>query len=348
MGSIELAAMNLPDDSTVQQYINNAVRAGQNAADLTRSLLSFTRQMPVKPVTCDIGLEIDRHARLIRGLLDENVSVSVDAGEGDLWATVDRGQLETALINLAINAREAMPSGGAFTLSVSQSDGPKDRTNDIDAGQRFVCIEVRDTGRGIPNEYIDQVFEPFFTTKDVGQGSGLGLSMVVGFAEQAGGLAGIESELGVGTSAYIYLPLVDQPAVSDDAMPPLTLSAGNGETVLIVEDNPEVLTFMSNSLRQRNYHVIKATDMNSAMDKLADQPEIDVLLTDVALPENKRGADVAAWILRQRPRTKVIYTSGYTRAIVEDDGRLPKGANFLQKPFTVSELERAIRRALDS
>jgi Zn-dependent protease with chaperone function len=181
-----------------------------------------------------------------------------------------------------------------------------------------------------------------------GLGSGLGLSMVVGFAEQAGGLAGIESELGVGTSAYIYLPLVDQPAVSDDAMPPLTLSAGNGETVLIVEDNPEVLTFMSNSLRQRNYHVIKATDMNSAMDKLADQPEIDVLLTDVALPENKRGADVAAWILRQRPRTKVIYTSGYTRAIVEDDGRLPKGANFLQKPFTVSELERAIRRALDS
>jgi len=188
-------------------------------------------------------------------------------------------------------------------------------------------------------------------TKTLRLGTGVNILSQVNplmMAKQAGGLAGIESELGVGTSAYIYLPLVDQPAVSDDAMPLLTLSAGNGETVLIVEDNPEVLTFMSNSLRQRNYHVIKATDMNSAMDKLADQPEIDVLLTDVALPENKRGEDVAAWILRQRPRTKVIYISGNTRAIVEDDGRLPKGANFLQKPFTVSELERAIRRALDS
>ena len=304
--------------------------------------------MPVKPVTCDIGLEIDRHARLIRGLLDENISVSVDAGDDDLWATVDRGQLETALINPAVNARESMPSGGSFSLVVSRSAGPQDKAAEIAHKRAFVRIEARDTGRGIPAEYIDQVFEPFFTTKDIGQGSGLGLSMVVGFAEQAGGFARIESNLGVGTSAFIYLPMVEQPAISDDAMPPLSLTAGKGEAILVVEDNPEVLTFMANSLRQRQYRVIEATDMNSAMDRLADQPEIDLLLTDVALPGNKSGADVAAWVQRQRPNTKVLYTSGYTRAIVEEDGRLPHGTNFLQKPFTVAELERSIRRTLDN
>ena len=286
--------------------------------------------------------------RLIRGLLDENISVSVDAGDDDLWATVDRGQLETALINLAVNARESMPSGGSFSLVVSRSAGPQDKAAEIAHKRAFVRIEARDTGRGIPAEYIDQVFEPFFTTKDIGQGSGLGLSMVVGFAEQAGGFARIESKLGVGTSAFIYLPMVEQPAISDDAMPPLSLTAGKGEAILVVEDNPEVLTFMANSLRQRQYRVIEATDMNSAMDRLADQPEIGLLLTDVALPGNKSGADVAAWVQRQRPNTKVLYTSGYTRAIVEEDGRLPHGTNFLQKPFTVAELERSIRRTLDN
>jgi len=295
--------------------------------------------------------------RLISGLADllqrtlgETVALETVSGAG-LWpALADPSELENALVNLCVNARDAMPEGGRLTIETSNAylDEAYIATipEPVAAGQ-YVMVAVTDTGHGMTPEILAQVFEPFFTTKAVGKGTGLGLSQVYGFVRQSGGHVRIYSEVGQGTTIKLYMPRANKGAAEDSIEVKPRTADGGGETILVVEDHEEVRQFSCGILRELGYDVIEATTGRQALDLLQRTDDIALVFTDVVLPDGMDGRALAVEMQRRRSGLKVLFTTGYTRNAIVHNGRLDADVEFLGKPFTFAELANKVRGMLD-
>jgi PAS domain S-box-containing protein len=320
----------------------SAIEAIKTAADrgetLTRQLLAFSRRQQLSPVVVDLGARIEALREMLMSSLRGNIEVKYDVAPA-LWSVeVDPGELELALVNIAVNARDAMPDGG--TLTVSARNVPHGEAGPL-AGD-FVALSLTDSGRGIPAHMLSKVFEPFFTTKDVGKGTGLGLSQVHGFAHQSGGTVTISSEIGRGTVITLYLPRSDAP-LSVALVAAEVPAAGRGEgTVLVVEDNPEVAEVTATLLEHLGYRVLRAPDANDALAQLQQGPAIDLVFTDVVMPGSMNGVALAHEIRKRHPRIPILLTSGYSDAAYAAETRFV----LLRKPYDLTALERAIGAAL--
>jgi CheY-like chemotaxis protein len=287
---------------------------------------------------------------MVHRTLGETIAVETVLGAG-LWRVeADPNELEAAILNLAVNARDAMPNGGRLTLETGNAhidDAYVAAHSEVVAGQ-YVVISVTDTGVGMDRRTVAQAFEPFFTTKPVGKGTGLGLSQVYGFVKQSGGHVKIYSELGQGTTVKIYLPRLAGEAWTDSE-PDETLNpeAAQEETILVVEDDEDVRAYSVDSLRELGYRVLEAHDGPAALRILDRQPRVDLLFTDVVLPGGMTGAQVAAQARAIRPSLKVLFTTGYARNSIIHHGRLDKGVQLIVKPFSFNELAAKVRDVLD-
>jgi PAS domain S-box-containing protein len=327
----------------LRRIANAAVRA----RDLTRQLLAFSRRQALQPVCTDINDLVHGTAGLLRRTLGEQVEVETVLS-GGLWlADIDRAQLESALVNLAINARDAMPDGGRLRIVTSNvTVGNGGGGTDIGSGD-YVQISIGDTGKGIAPDILDKVFEPFFTTKEVGKGTGLGLSMVYGFLEQSRGHVRIESEVGRGTTVRLYLPKSND-TMNATAEQPEAPPRGQ-ERILVVEDDPHVRAGVLGQLEGLGYQATGATDGTSGLAAFETSPHpFDLLLTDVIVPGAMNGKALADEVKRRWPVTRVVFMSGYSENILSTQGRLEPGVLLLNKPFTVHELARMLRRAFDA
>jgi PAS domain S-box-containing protein len=329
-----------------------ARHGAQRAATLTARLLAFARRQPLQPKPLDASRLVTGLADLLQRTLGATIALETIAG-GGLWAAMaDAAELENALVNLAINARDAMLEGGRLTIETSNACLDEDYVASVPeplpAGH-YVLIAVSDTGHGMDRVALQKAFEPFFTTKDVGKGTGLGLSQVYGFIRQSGGHVRIYSELGHGTTVKLYLPrCVDTRSVETVAPPPTPSPAPSGsETILLVEDHGDLLAYSNAVLRELGYRVLAASDAAAGLALLQREPEIDLLFTDMILPGGVDGRQLAAEALRCRPGLKVLFTSGYARNAILRDGRLDPGMDLLPKPFTGQALAERVRTALD-
>ncbi len=333
-----------------------ALQGAQNAAKLTHRLLAFSRRQILDPAPVDLNRLITGMSDLLRRTLDESISVETILA-GGLWHTfADAHQLENTLINLCVNARDAMPEGGRLTVETANTyldEAYVQQFGDVSAGQ-YVLLSVADTGRGIPPEVLQRVFEPFFTTKPAGEGSGLGLAMVYGFVKQSGGHIRVYSELGHGTTVKIYLPRLAQQekiaavpaprAVDSTSIP---RASAEHESVLLVEDNEGVREYAKSVLGELGYAVIEATTAADALRVLGDDNQrVDLLFTDVVLPDFS-GRELANRALELRPELPVLFTTGYTRNAIIHHGRLDPDAELLTKPYTQRNLALKIREVLD-
>jgi PAS domain S-box-containing protein len=323
-------------------------QASDRCSELVQHLLAFARKQPLQPRDVDINAAVLDTAKLIRPALGEHIEIETSLEAGIPAAHIDPSQLANSLLNMAINSRDAMPSGGKLLLetkAVILDDAYALENSDVLAG-RYVMVAVSDTGTGIPPDVRAKVFEPFFTTKAVGKGTGLGLSMVYGFVKQSGGHIKIYSEEGHGTTIKLYLP----PA---DGLPEITASefvsiAGGSETVLIVEDDVLVRDFVVRKLRSLGYTTVALPDSSAALSYVDARKPFDLLFTDVVLPGGMSGRHLADAIESRRPGTRVLYTSGYTENSIVHHGRLDKGVLLLPKPYRKSQLAQMVRQALDS
>jgi CheY-like chemotaxis protein len=289
-------------------------------------------------------------SELLHRTLGETIAIEVVNGAG-LWRSeVDPNELEAAILNLAVNARDAMPDGGRLTIETSNAyvdEVYAAAQAEVVPGQ-YVVISVSDSGRGMDADTMSRAFEPFFTTKPVGRGTGLGLSQVYGFVKQSGGHVKIYSEVDQGTTVKIYLPRAAAPDVDAEEMSALALPEGSAETILVVEDDDDVRAHSVDSLRELGYRVLEAHDGPSALRLLERQPRVDLLFTDVVLPGGMTGAQVAAQAKVLRANLKVLFTTGYARNAIIHHGRLDKGVELITKPFTFNDLAAKVRDILDN
>jgi PAS domain S-box-containing protein len=339
----------LPED--VKAHLLSIIRSADRGASLTQRLLAFSRRQALEPHQIDVNRLVGGMSDLLRRTLGESVSIETIFA-GGLWKTsVDPNQLENALLNLAINARDAMTSGGKLTIETGNTyldDDYAAMHAEVTAGQ-YVLIAVSDTGRGMSEEVIARAFEPFYTTKPEGQGTGLGLSQVYGFVKQSGGHIKIYSELDSGTCVKIYLPRDSTEAKAVDRVRPhIDVSVlANGETILVVEDDEDVRNFTRTALVSLGYRVYEAPDAVSGLEMLAEHPQIALLLSDVGLP-GMNGRRLAEEAHARRPEIKVLYTTGYARNAIVHHGLVDPGVNLLPKPYTIRALGRKVRQVLES
>jgi len=288
---------------------------------------------------------------MLRRIIGEDIAISTQAKSGPAVVSADVGQMEQAVVNLAINARDAMPRGGRLTIEtehVAFSDSDERPGRGVTPPGQFVLLTVSDTGTGIPRDHIERVFEPFFTTKEVGKGTGLGLSTVYGIVKQSGGYIWLESEVGAGTTFSIYLPRAsgEGEVVAPREPPPARPQVAGSETILVAEDEAGVAAVTCRTLRRAGYRVLAAANGREALAVAAQhQGRIDLLLTDVIMPE-MGGRDLGEQLRAARPDIRVLYMSGYTRNEIDGRGLMQKDAAFLHKPFEVRELAAAVRAAL--
>jgi two-component system, NtrC family, sensor kinase len=358
LGNIDMAARRVgTDNERVERALDAARQASQRAATLVQRMLAFSRQHPQEVKAVDVNRLVQTMSELLRRTLGETVTIETVLA-GGLWrVAVDPNQLENALLNLAVNARDAMPEGGKLTIETANTYLDDNYANaaggDLTRGQ-YVMVAVSDTGTGMSKEVLDRAFEPFFTTKPTGMGTGLGLSMVYGFAKQSSGHIKIYSETGEGTVIKLYFPRL--PANSDvpvwgaderpEAAPPAP-AADNRETILLVEDDDGVREFAAETLREQGYRVIAAGDGPTALALLPNEPGIAMLFTDVVLPAGMNGRQLADAVQRQRPGLPVLFATGYTRNAIIHHGRLDADVELLTKPFTADALVRKVREILD-
>ena len=337
------------EDTALQRLATSAGRAASRAAVLTHQLLAFSRRQPLEPQSVLVNSLISGMSDMLRRSLPESILIETVLA-GGVWPTfVDANQLENSLLNLAVNARDAMPDGGRLTIEAANVylDDDYAAAADIDPGQ-YVGVFVSDTGVGMTAEVVSKAFDPFFTTKEVGQGTGLGLSQVYGFVKQSGGHVRIYSEIGAGTTIKIYLPrLVTSGIAADDQTSAPAVPRGDGETILVVEDQADVRGYSVEMLRELGYHVFDAPDARTGLRVLDAHREIALLFTDVGLPGGMNGRQLADEALRRRPALKVLFTSGYARNAIVHHGRLDPGVQLITKPFTFSGLAAKIRGVLD-
>ena len=353
IGNLELSqrllASSSDGDARLRRAVGNAMRGAQRAANLTERLLAFSRQQPLEPRVIDVNQLLHGLADLLGRSLGENIDIET-VGAGGLWRVeIDPVQLEAAILNLALNARDAMPHGGRLTIETHNAHLDEQycrRHADVRPGQ-YVQIAITDTGSGMSEDVIARAFDPFFTTKQVGQGTGLGLSQVYGFVKQSGGHVKIYSEVGQGTTVKIYLPRLLR---GSDAEQELNSEApGNEahETILVVEDDRDVRSYIVDTLRELDYRVLEAADAEAALGLIErGERRIDLLLTDVVLP-GRSGRQLVDQVIKSRPDIKVLYMTGYSRNAIVHQGRLDPGVALIQKPIRAPLLTARIRDLLD-
>ena len=347
-GTIEILAAGVahqPQLAAIAKMIDEAATRGAN---LTRQLLAFSRKQALEPRETDVNQLVMETANLLKPTLGEHIEIE-SMLEDDAWsALVDPSQLSTALVNLAVNARDAMPRGGKLTLETGNVmlDEAYAQTNAEVKPGPYVMIAVSDTGQGIPAAIRHRVFEPFFTTKEVGKGTGLGLSMVYGFAKQTGGHIKIYSEEGHGTTVKVYLPRMNEHAPRGADAASVAAPPGGNETILVVEDDALVRGYVVAQLQSLGYATLAANDGVQALALVDKGAAFDLLFTDVIMPGGMNGRQLAEAVLERRPAVNVLYTSGYTENAVVHHGRLDPGVSLLNKPYRKADLARKIRGAL--
>jgi signal transduction histidine kinase/ActR/RegA family two-component response regulator len=350
-GSLELMRSRLSQGrvDTVDRYITAAQGAVKRAAALTHRLLAFSRRQTLEPRPTSVNRLVTDMEDLIRRTVGPAIHIEV-VGAGGLWTTlVDRNQLENALLNLCINARDAMPDGGRLTIETANKwlDERAARERDLPPGQ-YVSLCVTDTGTGMTPEIAARAFDPFFTTKPLGQGTGLGLSMIYGFARQSGGQIRIYSEVGKGTTMCLYLPRHDDDRNADDAIDfaEAIEATGDGEVVLVIDDEPTIRMLIAEVLADAGYSAIEASDGPAGLRVLQSSAKIDLLITDVGLPGGMNGRQVADAARVWRPSLKVLFITGFAENAVVGNGQLEKGMHVIAKPFEMDRLAHTIREMI--
>lgn len=350
VGSAEALTEVHANDPRARELAETTLQAAERGANLTNRLLSFARLQALAPQQIDPGQLLSGLEGLIRRTIDEDIEIAIRASADVLPIEADPGQLENAILNLVINARDAMPDGGRLVVEASNVTlAPADLLDyeGMTSGQH-VMIAVSDTGCGMPREIAERVFEPFFTTKEVGKGSGLGLSMVWGFVRQSNGHAQIHSEPGKGTTVRLYFPAVSRMEAQGAAQKKSAALMGGTESILVVEDDDLVRDHVVMQLGSLGYRVRQAASAADALDVLNEDDSIDLLFTDVVMPGAMNGKQLADAALLRRPDLKVLFTSGYTEDAIVHQGRLDPGVNLLGKPYRRAELVAKIRQVLGS
>jgi PAS domain S-box-containing protein len=341
IGNTEMLEDRISNDEQAREYIENLMRAIDRASSLTNRLLAFSRQQPLASEVTDIAKFVVGLADMLQRILGETIVLGVETS-GDLWSVlVDPHQLDNALLNLALNSRDAMPDGGTLSIETSNvtlDEGYAEQHEDVAVGD-YVQVTVCDTGIGMTPEVREKVFEPFFTTKDVGQGSGLGLSMVFGFVKQSKGHISILSEEGTGTSVSLYLPVAKEEAKEKEDDQPSFKTDLNKKTILVVEDDPEVRKMANRMLGSFGYEVIEVVDAVSAIGILEERSdEIDLIFSDIVMPNSMSGIDLAETVAVNYKDIKVLLTSGYPDKIANQDAFKKLNIRLLAKPYKRDEL----------
>jgi PAS domain S-box-containing protein len=351
-GNLESLQRHLPADrSELHRFAEAAARGASRAARLTQQLLAFSRRQPLEPKPLNLNRLVTAASEMLRRTLGERIAIETALGAELWWVQADASELENALLNLAVNARDAMPEGGTLTIETANVFLDEEQPNGAGENARgqHVMIAVSDTGTGMPPEVAARAFEPFFTTKPQGQGTGLGLSQVYGFIKQSGGQVKISSEPGQGTSVRLYFPRLatgqahDESAAASTPIP----TARPGETILVVEDDDDVRAHSVEILRELGYRVTSARDGASALCRLAAGRDIRLLFTDIGLPGELNGRELAEEARRRHPALRVLFTTAYVRDAVLHQGKLGTGVELVAKPFTYAALAAKIRAALD-
>ena len=336
-------------DVAISGFVESAMEGANRAATLTSRLLAFSRQQPLAPQPIEANRLVSGMSDLLARTLGETIAVETVLGAG-LWRTeADPAQLESALVNLAVNARDAMADGGRLTIETGNAhlDDDYAARAAVNPGQ-YVMIAVSDTGSGMSRDTLDKAVDPFFTTKPVGKGTGLGLSQVYGFVKQSGGHLRIYSEPGQGTTVKIYLPrLFGGGAAMDERRAAAPAGAVANRKVLVVEDDERVRAFVEEALRDLGYRAVSAENAAAALARLRREPDVDLLLTDIVMPETN-GRQLVEQAQGIRPGLSVLYMTGFTRNAVVHNGMLDPGVNFIAKPFTVDQLASKVREVLEA
>jgi signal transduction histidine kinase len=349
-GTIEILSEAVKDRPHLAQITDMIGAAAARGADLTKQLLAFSRRQPLQPRNVDVNAVVVDAARLLRPTLGEQIEIESMLAHDSAPALIDPSQLTNAILNLALNARDAMPNGGKLTLetkNVVLDENYAAMSSEVNPGN-YVMIAVSDSGEGIPASLLEKVFEPFYTTKEVGKGSGLGLSMVYGFVKQSNGHIKIYSEEGHGTTVKLYLPQAVGVADALPAEPGISEFVRGDESILIVEDDALVREYVVTQISRLGYDTLAANSATEALAIINGPERIDLLFTDVIMPGGMNGRQLAIEAQTRRPRLKILYTSGYTENAIVHHGRLDAGVLLLPKPYLGSDLARMIRTALAS
>ncbi|WP_456620492.1 PAS domain S-box protein [Bradyrhizobium sp. P5_C12] len=348
VGNAEHLSEQLASRGDLKRLADDICSAGERGGELTQRLLAFSRKQLLRPVETECNKLVDSMHKLLRRTLREDIEISTHFDPGLRNAFADPVQLESAILNLALNAQDAMASGGRLSISTANSSlGSGDHNAHPDVGPgEYIVIAVTDNGAGMPKRVLEHAFEPFFTTKEVGKGSGLGLSMVYGFAKQSNGHVTIYSEPRLGTTVRIYLPAAMVKAQGVPLAVEREAVQSGSETVLIVEDDPFVRSYAVMSLESLGYKVISAVDGREALQKLAAAPHVDLLFTDIVMPGGVNGWELAQLARKARPDLHVLLTSGYAVETLAANGHVRQGALILEKPYRKAELARLLREAL--
>ncbi len=348
LGNMELLYESLPDDEEIKAYVDRAMEAIMLGAGLTKQLLAFSRRQELEPKVLDVNKLVMEMDKMLRLTLGEAVEIKTELGDNIDLIKADPSQLESMILNLSINSRDAMNGIGHLLIETSNEDLDSDyvELHPYANTGPHVCISVTDTGTGMPEDVLAKIFQPFFTTKAEGKGTGLGLSMVFGFVKQSGGHIDVSSEMGYGTRIRIYLPACDEVGAAIDSEKNELWSPhlGRGKTVLLVEDEKLLRETTTLMLKEQGYTVLSADDGPSALELLLDSPRVDLLFTDMVLPGGITGHELALKVLEFLPELPVLLSSGYSRDTIRG-GRL---FSFLQKPYTDQELYLAIGELLDT
>jgi PAS domain S-box-containing protein len=338
-------------DGVGKEALEKIIAASQRAAGLTSQLLTFSRKQVAQPKAVDMNKVVHNVTGLLRPVLGENIRLSIRSTSQLPAVMADSGMLEQVLVNLAVNARDAMPRGGELIISTFICDIDETYIQcrpQASAGQ-FVCLQVSDSGTGMDTQTMERIFEPFFTTKGVGKGTGLGLATVYGIVKQHRGWVEVASQLGVGTTFKVFIPAVQQEKDQTDFKKNPDMIRGGNETILVVEDEPALRELVTKVLRNYGYHVIEATHGKDALRVWAiSELKPSLLLTDMMMPEGMTGWDLACHIRNESPEMKVVYTSGYSPEIFGGEVKMDSNANFLPKPFHPRILAKTVRECLDA
>jgi two-component system cell cycle sensor histidine kinase/response regulator CckA len=342
--SLLMAQRELPPE--LGEPLKQISSASERATNLTRQLMTFSRKQTMAPQVLDLGEVINNMAYLLRRVIGEAIAQQLNFSPNLPPIQADPGMMEQIIMNLTINARDAMKQGGTLTIATKSVEIDEEyvRRNPEAQVGRCVCLSISDTGVGMDPQTLGKIFEPFFTTKE--SGTGLGLSTVYGIVKQHQGWIEASSEPGKGSTFKIFLPAVAKPPEAKQPPEPNTLSGS--ETILVVEDEPALRELVVRHLRKQGYKIIQASSGTEALAIWLDHAqEIDLLFTDMVMPDGMTGRDLAETLKTQKPEIKIIYTSGYSLEVVEQDFALRKGANFLQKPYQPSTLLKIVRASLD-
>ncbi|HEX5222971.1 MAG TPA: PAS domain S-box protein, partial [Verrucomicrobiae bacterium] len=346
---LDMLKSGTPLEAAQLESILDIEKASRRAADLTRQLLMFGRRQAAQKANLDLNAIVTNITKMIQRILGEDIGIHISYAPRPLPVHADAGMMEQVLMNLAVNARDAMPGGGRLVIETAlvELDGFAAAQRPQARPGRFACLSVSDTGRGIPPEILPRIFEPFFTTKDVGKGTGLGLATVFGIAQQHDGWINAYSEVGNGSTFRLYLPLQIVATNAETEVQPGDVRGGT-ETILLVEDEQSLRVLTRDVLTRLGYRVLEATTGVSALDVWKEhRQEIRLLLTDLVMPDGVSGRELAKQLGEADPKLKVIYTSGYSRDVAGQNFPLQDGVNFLSKPFQAAKLAQAIRNCLD-